>query len=217
MNEVTQARICLLDPKRKTAYDERLRSKLGPQAAPPAKPAPRAAPAAPPAPKPAPARLAQSATSPFQLKAAEPRARHRPHGADRPSWLVLGNTYASSMMNGFSPQFHRAKGKTTWLDFKTGGGGPRVSLRTQYVIVWEQWNHVALVVDRPSTTARFHVNGLEVPCHGTIDPSFRTKAAWLFGADPPTACGYRGLLDDFRIYNRVLSPAEIQNLRKLAI
>jgi hypothetical protein len=39
----------------------------------------------------------------------------------------------------------------------------------------------------------------------------------IFGANQAYAWGYHGLLDDLRIYNRVLSPGEIENLKRFVV
>ena len=70
------------------------------------------------------------------------------------------------------------------------------------------WTHIAATYD--GTTLRLYVNGIEVnnqPLTGSIPTS--TDPLTL-GGNPIWGEAYDGLLDDIRIYNRPLTPAEIQ-------
>jgi hypothetical protein len=118
--------------------------------------------------------------------------------------------------DGFSLYLSR-NGKTGSLSLDTGTGGKKQRYKTSRdVIAFGRWHHVVLTVDRRAANAHIYVDGRQVPCDGAIDPFFRTKASWLCGANPASAWGYHGLVDDFRIYNRVLAPSEIEKLGKLA-
>jgi hypothetical protein len=137
-----------------------------------------------------------------------------PHGH---SATLVGNGSGRDPANGFALNLHDSNNKTASLSFYTGSGETMLRYKTsQDAIVYGRWHHVVLTVDRKNGQAGIYVDGRQVPCDGQVNPSFRTKASWTFGADFASARGYHGLLDDFRIYNRVLSPAEIQNLGKFA-
>jgi hypothetical protein len=79
----------------------------------------------------------------------------------------------------------------------------------------DTWSHLATTWD--GTTTRLYVNGREVasaPLTGTI----RTSAnALRFGGNQVWNEWFKGSLDEIRIYNRALSPAEIVQDRDAAV
>ena len=81
-----------------------------------------------------------------------------------------------------------------------------------------QWFHIAVTYDYdgagPSTALEVYVNG-ELDVVGTAgEPSIPTDTMLLLGHRAGAAAGehYEGLLDDLRIYDRVLSEAEVNAL-----
>lgn len=79
------------------------------------------------------------------------------------------------------------------------------------------WHHVAVTVQRNSTTGgTLYVDGQAV---GTFDPTSKpgdlsTTAALLIGMHPSPwlDCNFRGTIDEVTLYNRVLTPTEIQTI-----
>ena len=70
------------------------------------------------------------------------------------------------------------------------------------------WTHVALTYD--GTTLRLYVNGTQVATQaatGAIQSS--TNPLWI-GGNRPYGEYFQGLIDEVRVYNRALTPAEIQ-------
>lgn len=76
-----------------------------------------------------------------------------------------------------------------------------------------QWHHVAATFD--GTTRRLYVDGVEVDSAAAPGPlAYDSNSVWL-GCDDnggTPALRFNGALDDFQIYNRALSLAEIQML-----
>ena len=71
-----------------------------------------------------------------------------------------------------------------------------------------QWSHLAVVFN--GSTVDFLVNGVLVST-GNLNATITARGNSLrVGADASGAQFYKGLLDDLRIYNRVLSAAEVQ-------
>ena len=84
------------------------------------------------------------------------------------------------------------------------------------------WNHVVVVFDGTQTgntnRIKFYINGTQKAfsagdCQGTIPASALSSTAnAMIGASSDPNNYYNGLIDDVRIYNRVLSPDEIKRL-----
>ena len=81
--------------------------------------------------------------------------------------------------------------------FNTGGGTPVVST----------WNHVVGTWD--GTTIRCYLNGgaPNTVAVSTITPS--SNALWIGGVQTSTTAPMNGMLDDIRVYNRVVNAREI--------
>jgi hypothetical protein len=72
------------------------------------------------------------------------------------------------------------------------------------------WTHVAAAFD--GTTVRIYINGVE-QASGAFSFGAKTDAAILIGCDSLTGYnGFNGAIDEVRIYDTALSPAEIQRL-----
>lgn len=80
-----------------------------------------------------------------------------------------------------------------------------------------QWVHLAAV--RNNTSIKLYINGSEAEdASSSIDLDFDTCTTLYIGANSGSQCGgtfsdfFHGRLDDLRVYNIALSPAQIQNL-----
>ena len=78
----------------------------------------------------------------------------------------------------------------------------------QNVLTVDQWSHVAVTFN--GTQAELFINGHRVADPQNFTMNGKTDATMVFGAsgagpDDP----YKGVLDDIRIYNYVLTPMEI--------
>ncbi|MDF1815740.1 MAG: FecR domain-containing protein [Verrucomicrobiales bacterium] len=80
-----------------------------------------------------------------------------------------------------------------------------------------RWVHVAVTVDRPTRTVIHYLNGTEVARHvKKVIPALRFGSAeignWQTQAGSSPIRSFNGRIDEFLIYNKVLSPDEIKVL-----
>lgn len=82
-----------------------------------------------------------------------------------------------------------------------------------------EWQHVALTVDTATRQVLFYVNGKPVTTvlidgSGDISGSFASVSHLFIGqresTDAADSCRYKGLIDEVGLYNRALTPEEIQ-------
>ena len=89
------------------------------------------------------------------------------------------------------------------------------SLFSASSIPFDQWVHVALVIDYAGGTYRFYINGLEAGSgssgltHGRSQNT-PTPVNWVGAAGGGKQ--FPGLIDDVRVYNRTLSADEVRSL-----
>ncbi len=83
------------------------------------------------------------------------------------------------------------------------------------------WYHLAFVIDQPNQVMKIYYNGAAVPLsfasdEGRLQADFRydfnTAGPFMIGAFPGGYFGFKGHLDDMRVYNRVLSDEEIAKI-----
>jgi hypothetical protein len=77
------------------------------------------------------------------------------------------------------------------------------------------WHHIAIVIDSATMTMRLYLDGAQVAGRATtLLPKGlgNTTQNWLGRSQFEADAYYMGLLDDFRIYNRALSAAEVRYL-----
>ena len=74
------------------------------------------------------------------------------------------------------------------------------------------WNHLAIVVDDVANTATWYINGnvdVSTPLTGAINEQETTFVINALGPASTSSWANQGDMDDFRVYSRVLPPAEI--------
>ncbi len=97
--------------------------------------------------------------------------------------------------------------------FETGNGvDGNVALSPPGTFAFDQWNHVAVVVDRPTGTAHLYYNGNDVTTDTIILSDFNLDATIHLGEMGGSGFWLNGNLDDARIYDRALDAAEIAGL-----
>ena len=69
------------------------------------------------------------------------------------------------------------------------------------------WQHLAATYD--GSTVRLFVDGAQVAQQATSGPITTSDGALRLGGSPLTSAFFAGTLDDVRVYNRALTPAEI--------
>jgi chitodextrinase len=112
-------------------------------------------------------------------------------------------------------------GPMIWVDHIAGhyyltlGGSMSSYLDSGRTPTVGQWEHVAATYD--GTVARFYIGGVEV-ASSTFTSGVGSSNNWRLGAYGGTPTGFfDGLIDNVRIYDRALSPAEIQTNMASAI
>lgn len=84
------------------------------------------------------------------------------------------------------------------------------------------WYHVAVSYDKSSTTnvPALYVNGIKASLTTLASPFIATPSyagTSFIGNRPDLTRGWNGLIDDLRIYNRLLSDAEVQTLAGVSV
>ncbi len=83
------------------------------------------------------------------------------------------------------------------------------------------WYHLAFVIDQPNQSLRIYYNGAEAPLTfvsdegytlGQFNYNFNTNGPFTIGSFLGGFYGFKGHLDDVRVYNRVLSADEIAKI-----
>ncbi|HSI15344.1 MAG TPA: LamG-like jellyroll fold domain-containing protein [Chthoniobacter sp.] len=81
------------------------------------------------------------------------------------------------------------------------------------VFQYDQWNHVALTIDRTRGTAHIYYNGVDRASDTTVRTDFPTNQLIQIGQMTNGSNRFKGQIDELYLFNRVLYPSEIQALR----
>jgi hypothetical protein len=79
----------------------------------------------------------------------------------------------------------------------------------------DQWYHFALVIDATNAVVKLYINGILHPdeyAMGSYASAFENAADFAIGATDTGSAPYNGYIDEFRIYDRVLTELEVQAL-----
>lgn len=136
--------------------------------------------------------------------------------------------YPATAMSGSKTVAVKANGggKVYWLRANNISGHPEGGiqqsggpLRTEGTspLSPQQWSHLAMTYDGAQET--LYVNGQAVSTQTLSGPILTSGGALLIGGQPGGGYGafFQGILDELRIYNRALSPAEIARDAKTPI
>lgn len=121
--------------------------------------------------------------------------------------------YLIGLSNGTPTRFSPGS-KLTYLI--GADSGDRKGGYTTSDIVFNEWTHVCVVLDRDADTVYIYVNGVSVPVTRTPNdslPTINTTTPLYVGKNPAVSSeSYDGLVDDVRIYNVALSEQEVQGI-----
>lgn len=81
------------------------------------------------------------------------------------------------------------------------------------VFQFDQWNHVAVTVDRAKGTAAIYYNGVDRTIDASIRNDFQTNQLIQFGQMTNNTNRLRGELDDLHLFGRALYASEVEALR----
>lgn len=101
------------------------------------------------------------------------------------------------------------------LRTRIGDGTGNIDFTVDPHLVPGEWRHIALVLDRTGREARLYADGKQVGSGSRFEAlgSVSTKVPLAIGLIPPSTGGfYCGMIDDLRIYRRVLSDPELRDL-----
>ena len=122
--------------------------------------------------------------------------------------VVIGKLWNTTQSSPFY-QYGLELGGGNRTDFYVGtASGPRVALAGT-TLPFNQWSYLAITFD--GAQVRTYVNGTLVNTQALSATITARGNPMNIGADASTAQFYKGMLDDLRIYNRVLTQAQVQS------
>jgi len=129
------------------------------------------------------------------------------------------NTVFSTRLNTYSPSgalffVNQWNTQNRALRFESGVGGSYTGMGTPANSVDNNtWQHLALTINRTTDTVEFYVDGTKLPSTNSFYETFPDNRAMYIGA-PGTVDWWHfdGKIDDFRVYDTVLSASEILDL-----
>jgi hypothetical protein len=103
------------------------------------------------------------------------------------------------------------------IDFRGGGNGWSAFSGTDSILGFQpvvigDWVFLAVVYDQPAGTVKLYVNNNVIEGHGAIGAG---RDALLIGASPGFGEYFSGAIDEVRIYNRVLTQSDLQDIVNL--
>jgi hypothetical protein len=112
---------------------------------------------------------------------------------------IAANSNGGAATNGFRFFVNSSTTEDGKILFETGNGGSGNAASTAVgVINFDEWNHVAVTVDRTAGTAKIYHNGVDVTLDGTIRTDFSTSSDWEIGRLEGPA-EFTGTIDEFRL------------------
>ncbi|MCX2983187.1 DUF2341 domain-containing protein, partial [Halieaceae bacterium IMCC14734] len=128
----------------------------------------------------------------------------KPDSAHAGSMTIIANTPIGSDMNGFRFFFRGDAGNPDdgQLRFETGNTlTSNTGTSLAGVIDFDQWNHVAVEVDRDAGWVRIYHNGVDVTDSNTVLTGFSTNSDFDIGQMEGGGFDFSGSIDELRIAN----------------
>jgi DNA-binding beta-propeller fold protein YncE len=123
---------------------------------------------------------------------------------------LVANSPGGAATNGFRFFVNAFNTSNRQIVLETGNGATSASMRSAIGgFSIDEWNHIALVVDRAAALARIYYRGLELPLTGAVRNDFATQAELLLGSMANSTFPAQGHIDDVRVYRRALTAEEI--------
>jgi hypothetical protein len=103
-----------------------------------------------------------------------------------------------------------SSGEALWLNH----GSPSDHLRSSVgAVPPSEWTHVVITYHRPTNTAKIYINGeLDAETNNNADYPISNNGKPIYISRPADGIRLRGRLSELRLYNRALTPAEVQYL-----
>jgi glucose/arabinose dehydrogenase/chitodextrinase len=121
--------------------------------------------------------------------------------------VVIGKFWNTTMSSPYY-QYGLELGGGNRTDFIVGTAGGQLVASGGTTLPYNQWSHLAVTFD--GSQVRTYVNGTLVNTQALSATITARGNPIRIGADASTAQFYKGMLDDLRIYNRVLTQAQVQ-------
>ena len=135
---------------------------------------------------------------------------------------MMSNTDTGESSNGFKLCINRWATSDESVVIEVGNGATGGKWATAPGLIQPGfWYHLAFAIDQPNHVMKIYYNGSEAPLtfmsdegftQGQFQYNFKTAGPFLVGSFPGNSYGFRGHLDDMRVYNRVLSDEEIAKI-----
>ena len=135
---------------------------------------------------------------------------------------MMSNTDTGEGSNGFKLCINRWNTSDESVVIEVGNGATGGKWATASGLIQPGfWYHLAFVIDQPNQVMKIYYNGSEAPLtfmsdegynQGQFQYNFNTAGPFLIGSFPGNSYGFKGHLDDMRVYNRVLSADEIAKI-----
>jgi hypothetical protein len=112
---------------------------------------------------------------------------------------IAANSGSGANTDGFRFFINSSGTEDGRILFETGNGGASNTAKTAVnVINFDEWNHIAVEVDRAGGTATVYHNGVDVTDSNTIRTDFNTVSDWEIGR-MEGGLEFKGAIDEFRI------------------
>ncbi|HEX2394930.1 MAG TPA: LamG-like jellyroll fold domain-containing protein, partial [Bacteroidales bacterium] len=129
---------------------------------------------------------------------------------------LAANTSSGSTRNGFKIFVNSYGTSDRRIIVETGNGSLSGLIRTPALTFSvNNWNHIAVVLDRTNKIGNIYLNGKNVTSESSILTDFSTNSPVWLGMMTNIAYPMLGYLDDTRFYDRALSAAEVSALTTL--
>jgi hypothetical protein len=135
---------------------------------------------------------------------------------------IMANTFTGEESNGFKLCINQWGESDQSVLIEVGDGSTGGKWVTESGLIQPgSWYHLAFVIDQPNQALKIYYNGALAPLSfmsnqgytlQQFDYSFNTAGPFTIGTFPFGPYGFKGHLDDMRVYNRVLSDAEIAKI-----
>jgi len=135
---------------------------------------------------------------------------------------VMANADTGESTNGFKLGINRWDTSDESVVIEVGDGSTGGKWTTAPGLIQPgAWYHLVFVIDEPNQVLKIYYNGAQAPLTFVSDEGwqqnqfhydFNTAGPFWIGSFPGGPYGFKGHLDDMRVYNRVLSDDEIAKI-----
>jgi len=127
-----------------------------------------------------------------------------------------GNSLGRIMSRGAYINLQLVATSTFRFDHSSSGGSPLIRVAAENAITFNTWQHVVVTWDGSGTAANVHlyVNGVETGYYFTQNGTLLANTAGQLTriGNTDSDKNFDGIIDEVRIYNRILSQSEITDL-----